>query len=343
MKLLRFLLTAIFLFLSACAPAVPIQETTAEPGTVTAIGPIVGTAVPDVSTGVPPGDVTPQPTPTLEPPTPIPALPTGAKPTELKYLLLEQYPDMFYCDPDLFPVARGDEQELALAWFPLIQANQEEFQAILANISLASASSFTDEQKLLIYREHKKLAAISFQLADDEYQFQLQVAESEGQEGMIVNGLIDGNGSITVEASQPTIATCPICLARGTLIDTPNGPVSVETLRRGDIVWTVDKTGGKIPAEILIAARTIAPADHRIVHVLLADGRELWVSAGHPTADLRTVGELEIGDSLDGSRILRLDRMPYGGAATYDVLPSGTTGFYWANGILMGSTLRAGD
>ena len=25
--------------------------------------------------------------------------------------------------------------------------------------------------------------------------------------------------------------------------------------------------------------------------------------------------------------------------ATYDVLPSGETGFYWANGVLLGSTL----
>lgn len=30
----------------------------------------------------------------------------------------------------------------------------------------------------------------------------------------------------------------------------------------------------------------------------------------------------------------------YSNGYTYDVLPSGDTGLYWANGILIGSTLR---
>ena len=32
-------------------------------------------------------------------------------------------------------------------------------------------------------------------------------------------------------------------------------------------------------------------------------------------------------------------RVSYGEGATYDLLPSGDTGFYWANGILVSSTL----
>jgi hypothetical protein len=47
-----------------------------------------------------------------------------------------------------------------------------------------------------------------------------------------------------------------------------------------------------------------------------------------------------VGDLLDGGRIIQLERLPYTGMATYDVLPSGGTGVYWANGILMGSTLQ---
>jgi hypothetical protein len=30
----------------------------------------------------------------------------------------------------------------------------------------------------------------------------------------------------------------------------------------------------------------------------------------------------------------------YDGGATFDILPGGVTGAYWANGVLLGSTLR---
>jgi hypothetical protein len=49
---------------------------------------------------------------------------------------------------------------------------------------------------------------------------------------------------------------------------------------------------------------------------------------------------LQVGNLLDGGRIVRQERQAYEGLATYDVLPSGDTGWYWANGILMGSTLQ---
>jgi hypothetical protein len=75
-----------------------------------------------------------------------------------------------------------------------------------------------------------------------------------------------------------------------------------------------------------------------MVHLVLADGRELLVSPGHPTADGRAAGSLRAGDALDGSTVIGVDRVPYTGR-TYDVLPMGATGRYWANGILMSSTL----
>jgi hypothetical protein len=71
----------------------------------------------------------------------------------------------------------------------------------------------------------------------------------------------------------------------------------------------------------------------------LSDGRELYASPGHPTSDGRILGDLKIGHLLDGAYVNYVERLPYAGIATYDLLPSGDTGFYWANGILMGSTL----
>ena len=81
------------------------------------------------------------------------------------------------------------------------------------------------------------------------------------------------------------------------------------------------------------------PAGHQMVHLVLADGRELLASPGHRTADGRQLGSLARGDSLDGSTITTWDLVPYGGDRTYDLLPGGPTGHYWANGILLSSTL----
>ena len=319
----------ILLLLTACSPGSPAGETTA----------IVGTAVPVVITAQP-ANGTPLPFPTAAPPTLIPALPSGLTPTELKYKVLDEFPDLFFCDPDFYPVARADELDLALEHFPELQANTEEFQAVLAHNGLSDLATFSDEQKLLIYREHKKLAAIHFELSEDKYQFQIQVAKTEG-EGFVVSGTVDGNGNITVLERQPGIATCPICLAEHTRIDTPQGPVVVEDLRAGDAIWTADVSGAQIPATIIKTTRVLVPAGHRMVRIVLDDGRELLASPGHPTADGRSLADLRLGDNLDGGRIVRLEWLPYDQPATYDVLPLGSTGQYWANGILMGSTLLA--
>jgi Hint domain len=236
-------------------------------------------------------------------------------------------------------VARADEADLARQRFPEIQANTEEFQAILNHNGMAGATSFDDGQKLMVYREHKKLAAVQFTLVGDKYQFQLKTRDSAGA-GRLITGMIDGSGVISAQQSQPTFVTCPICLAANTQIDTPNGPVAVKDLQLGDVVWTVDAAGARVSAPIVRGVRVFVPADHQMVHVTLEDGRELWASPGHPTSDGRALGDLKAGDRLDGARIRSVERVPYDQPATYDILPAGATGFYWANGILMGSTLK---
>lgn len=335
MKKQTILPVILSIVLAACAPIIP--QSSAGPAT-----PVVITA--DVSTVVA-STAAPLPTqgaaPSSMPATPIPTLPSATlSPTELKYKVLDQFPDFFFCDPDLYPVARDDERVLAQQRFPELQANQEEFQAILSHNGLAGTTTFTDEQKVLIYREHKKLNAIHFEVAGDTYQFQIQTGK-ESQQGSVIMGTIDGQGSIAVKSQKSSVATCPVCLAAGTLIDTPRGAVAVETLRVGDPVWTVNRAGERVAATILQTARVPVPATHQVVHVTLSDGRELWASPNHPSADGRLLRELKVGDRLDGARVTSVERLPYGGTATYDLLPSGETGFYWANGILMGSTLSA--
>ncbi len=325
----------LLILLAACAPIIPESGTGASTSVPVAATAIVSTVVPGtrgplLMPGVPL-------TPVL--PTPIPTLPSSAfSPTELKYDVLDQFPDFFFCDPDLYPVTHGDEMTLAQTRFAEIQASQEEFQAILSHNGLSGTTTFTNDQKLLIYREYKKLNAIHFELDGDQYQFQIQVGK-EGQQGSIVTGTIDGSGSIKLHGQQSSILSCPICLAAGTRIDTPRGAVAVENLRVGDPVWTTNEAGGRVAATILRTARVPVPANHPVIHVTLSDGRQLWASPSHPTADGRLLTDLQINDLLDGARVISVERLSYGGTATYDILPSGDTGFYWANGILMGSTL----
>jgi hypothetical protein len=131
---------------------------------------------------------------------------------------------------------------------------------------------------------------------------------------------------------------CPICLASDTMIDAPSGAVSVRDVRKGTIVWTLDADGEKVAAEVLEVSRMKAPADHRVVRLVLSDGREARISPEHPTIDGRHVGDLRAGDSYDGAIVRSAELEAYGGDATYDLLPSGI-GAYWANGILMGTTI----
>lgn len=298
----------------------------------------VGTVEPEFGTGEPPG----QGTVVYPTPTPIPPLPGGLGPTELKYRVLAEFPDFFFCDPDYYPVAREDEMVLARQRFPELQANSEEFNTILAHNNLTGTTSFSDEQMLLIYREHKRLAALFFEVTEAGYRFQIMSAKTEGN-GELITGVIDAQGAITVLQRDPSIATCPICLAAGTLIETPDGPIPVQNVRPGMLVWTLDRDGRRVAQPVLRVGSTVVPASHQVVELALSDGRLLRVSPGHPTADGRTAGQLQPGDWLDGARIVAAQRIRYTGYATYDLLPAGETGFYWANGILIASTLGSGS
>ena len=243
-----FLLTICLVsILTACSPAAPGTTSTVDvipiAGTVSFSTVSAVTVQPFQSTPRPP-DTTP-PAASLPPTlTPISALQNGISPTELKYRLLAQFPDLFFCDPDFYPVARADETDLALQRFPDLQANPEEFNAILAHNQLHVQASYTDEQKLLLYREHKRLAAVHFELVDNRYQFQLQIAKNKGQ-GESITGTIDGQGKVTGLQRKPAFATCPICLAEDTRIDTPAGSVPVQNLQEGMLVWTEDGSGAR--------------------------------------------------------------------------------------------------
>ncbi|MDO8688388.1 MAG: Hint domain-containing protein [Dehalococcoidales bacterium] len=273
-----------------------------------------------------------------QPPSLPPPPPVIYSVPELKYLLISNFGDVFYVDPDFYPVAReGQEEKNALEQFPVIRANDAEFSAILAHLSLPNKAEYTTDEQLSIYREHKKLTyAVEMAASGDVYNFILRVGETQGQR---IEGTITLAGKITVLKREPSFNTRPICLARGTLIDTPGGPVPVEQLSKGMAVWTVDESGERVAAVVNETSSTPVPSLFRVVRVIMNDGRSVTASAGHLTAVGQALGNYQVGDTLDGALVVEVERLAYDSGMTYDLLPSGSTGLYWANGVLLKSTL----
>ncbi len=271
-------------------------------------------------------------------PTPAPSpLPVA----ELRYRVMDAAGRPWFCDRDFYPIARQDERELALQRFAEVQADGATFAVMLVHLGIAPAAGYTDDQKLALYREWKTLNALRLDPAGDTYAF-AYLAQRSDKTGEQVAGRVTASGRVSVTsraAAGPP--NCPICLARGTRIATPGGGVAVEDLRVGDVVWTAGVDGDRVAAPLVAVGSTPVPPTHEVVRLALDDGRVVLVSPGHPTADGRRVGDLRPGDVLDGARVAGTQRLTYGGGATFDVLPAGATGAYWADGVLLGSTLRA--
>jgi hypothetical protein len=123
------------------------------------------------------------------------------------------------------------------------------------------------------------------------------------------------------------------------LIAAPNGSIRVTDIQPGMLVWTASVDGRRVAATVVEVGSTPVPAGHLMVRMRLADGRDLLASPGHQTADGRPLGNLVVGDKVDGSTVTLWEMVPYAGDRTYDLLPEGSTGTYWANGILLSSTL----
>jgi hypothetical protein len=262
---------------------------------------------------------------------------------ELRYALLAQFSPISWCDSDFYPVAHQDEQVSADQHWSEIVADQPTYAVITDHLGINGddPAALDPAARLAVYREWKLLNAVALEPLDGAFAFDLISETNVGLgRGIRSAGTIDAHGVIDVAVHEDSqLTACPICLTRGTLIDTPDGPVAVEDLRVGDVVWTLDEAGRRVAQPLVRVGSTPVPNTHQVVHLVLDDGREAWVSAGHPTTDGRPVGGLAVGDELDGSRVISIERVAYAGGATFDILPDGPSGAYWANGILLGSTL----
>jgi hypothetical protein len=261
---------------------------------------------------------------------------------QLRLLVIERFGDRWYCDPDEYPVAHGTEQERAIARFNEMVAEGEIYRAVAAKLGIDVTGALTDGQKRAIYHVWKVALSIPFDpVGDGRYRFDyLAAPRDNGVQGLRTMGIVNADGSMVIEqqaaAGEPV---CPICLARGTRIDTPSGSIAVEDLRLGDSIWTLDGAGRRVAGTVIALGSTAAPADHQVIRLTLADGRSVTASRGHPLADGRTLGSLTLGDVVDGSPITSLESLPYSGGETFDLVASGATGTYLSNGIPLGTTL----
>jgi hypothetical protein len=271
--------------------------------------------------------------------------PTGGLvlgPAELRLVLIDRLGPLWYCDRDSYPVGR-DEAQAALDAWPEMQAENELLRAIAARLGIDVEGAVSGAEKLALYRQWKMGLAVQLEtIGEHDYRFDYLAQPLPGtSEGVRTAGTIRDTGEIAIEQQAPAgEPPCPICLARGTLIETPGGPVPVEQLRPGDAVWTLSADGRRVPGTVIALGSATAPPGHRVVRLELEDGRSVTASPGHPLADGRPLGGLRAGDLVDGRRVVRVESLPYGLAATHDLVVSGATNAYFSDGIALASTIQ---
>src|SRR5216684_4742720 len=263
---------------------------------------------------------------------------------QLKFKVMDGIGVPVFCDPDFYPVARiGGEQASADTYYPQIRAHSELYAAVVAHENLPSGD-LDEAQKLTAYRAFKRLRALVLTKGGDSYTFEIRV-QTKGSNNAVelVDGSVRVDGAVTIGSRTPSgLPPCPICLAAATSIATPNGDVHVTDVKPGMLVWTETSDGSRIAVPVIEIGSMAVPPGHLMVHLRLADGRELLASPGHRTADGRPLGSLAMGDEVNGSKVTLWELVSYDGSRTYDLLPAGPTGEYWANGILLSSTLSRG-
>lgn len=260
----------------------------------------------------------------------------------MRYQLIGHFGRIWYCPAGGMPIHPYYNEQLQM--FPDIRKDEETFRSIARRLNFENVVNFSDQQKIAVFREYEKLRAVRLEASHAGYKFNLTIEapskDAGRNNGFKVEGFIDHDGKVTVLKKEPVYLACPKCLPGNALVDTPSGMVPVSELKPRMLVWTQDAHGNRIAAPILKTAAVPVTPGQFILHLVLHDGRELRVSPAHPTADGRTLGQLEPKSAIDGSWVERIELESYEGSQTYDLLPAGETGFYWANGILLGSTLR---
>jgi hypothetical protein len=163
---------------------------------------------------------------------------------------------------------------------------------------------------------------------------------AEGEEMCLLNGecaLATGPiGTGLCRGADGTCAYCR-CTSPDTPIATASGNREIQELRVGDLVYSVHEQAIELVPIKLV--NRIPVIDHHVLRVEFASGASFEMSATHPTASGKPLSAFGVGDELVGERIVSVTRIPYQHSHTYDILPDSDTGSYFADGVLVGSTL----
>ncbi len=247
-----------------------------------------------------------------------------------------------YCDPDQFPIPQGTPVDAAKRRMPIIQQDAQTYRAILAFERL-NPNRLKDQDLIRINDDYKQIQIIQLHPESSSYRFVVAVGTNNppGTTTVEAAGTVDLSGHVQIAERHDVSGElmCPICLARNDMIATPGGDVPIQDMRIGMPIWTTDRRGRRIPGIVIRTGRIRALPGDEMVRLVLRDGRTILVSPGHPTPADGAVGDLRVGQAFEGTVVASVERIRYRGAETFDVLPSGPTGTYFANGVLLGSTL----
>jgi hypothetical protein len=224
--------------------------------------------------------------------------------------------------------------------YPRIVANLPTYLAIIRHERLPP-TPLTHEDVVAVYRAWLKLNAVQLRWRNGYYEFELFPGPSPSEQlRNAILGKVDLAGRVYDVHHGADFGACPICLISTTPIATPDGSLPVSRIAVGMHVWSLDASGHRIDVGVArVVVRIDAPGSE-LIHLTLADGRELTASAPHRLADGRTLGSLRIGDPVDGAHVIAVRPIPDIDGRTYDLLPSSETGEYWAGGVLLQSTMH---
>ena len=150
--------------------------------------------------------------------------------------------------------------------------------------------------------------------------------------------------SDTPQCVNTSDGTCPrgcklcVCANPATPIETPDGARPISELKVGDLVYSVEHDT-IVPSPIVEIRRRPAKG-HVVPQVAFSNGQIVQISGQHPTADGRTFAQLQAGDMLGSLSVTSVEWVTYEQPYTYDILPATDTGYYFAAGAMIGSTLK---
>ena len=135
------------------------------------------------------------------------------------------------------------------------------------------------------------------------------------------------------------LSFCYADCSEETLIRTPDGNKKISKIKFGDFVISYGGETVRVIDLVKIKAK-----DRLVVNIELDNKIILEALPDHPLGPSKyKFRDLRTGHEIDGHKIVSIKLVPYKHKYIYDILPQSRTGTYYANDVLIGSSLRKYD